>query len=368
MAFEDLGPTFIKLAQILSTRGDLIGVDYAAELAMLQSAVPPLPFDNVALVLDRELGCPHREVFVEIDPTPMGSGSIGQVHRATLRSGEEVVVKIQKPGVGDMVALDLTILRSWLVRHSARQRSAIKIDVEGFFDEFAFTLLNELDYTNEGENADRLRDIHANDAAIMIPEIKWEHSTKLVLVMEEVEGTEFGDQMLGTRLTSQDRNRLASAALHAAFVEIFQHGFFHADPHPGNFVVTIDGRLGLLDFGMVGTLSERQRGYFLDFVHSIGAKDSEAIVDSWWQMGVTEPEAQRPGVVRDLDHLFHRAGNKSLRDIAAGGNPKYCHTTRRHGWRADADRTSSSAPASSKSRSAVQSARDARKCSSAHRP
>jgi len=318
MAFEDLGPAFIKLAQILSTRGDLIGVDYAAELATLQSAVPPLPFDDVGAVLDRELGCPHREVFVEIDPTPMGSGSIGQVHRAILRSGQEVVVKIQKPGVGDMVALDLTILRSWLVRHSARQRSAIKVDVEGFFDEFAFTLLNELDYVNEGENADRLREIHADDAAIVIPVIHWEQSTKLVLVMEEIVGTELGDRVLVTRLTAQDRNRLASAALHAAFVEIFQHGFFHADPHPGNFILTVDGRLGLLDFGMVGTLSEPQRHHFLDFLRSIGAKDSDAIVDAWWQMGVTEPEAQRPGLVRDLDRLFHRAGNKSLQDIAAG--------------------------------------------------
>ncbi len=317
MAFEDLGPTFIKLAQILSTRGDLVGEEYAAELAKLQSSVPPLPFDRVVEVLDRELGRSHRDVFVEIDQTPMGSGSIGQVHRATLSSGERVVVKIQKPGVSDLVALDITILRAWLVRHSARQRSPIKVDVEGFFDEFAFTLSNELDYTNEGENADRLRGIHEDDASIMIPKINWEHTTTRLLVMEEVEGTEFGDQTLETRLTPEDRNHLATTALHAALVEIFQHGFFHADPHPGNFVVTTDGRLGLLDFGMVGTLSERQRGHFLDFVRSIGAKDSDGIVDSWWQMGVTEPEAERQGVVRDLDHLFHRAGNKSLQDIAA---------------------------------------------------
>lgn len=318
MAFEDLGPTFIKLAQILSTRGDLVGVDYAAELAKLQSTVPPLPFADIASVLDRELGRFHQDVFADIDPAPLGSGSIGQVHRATLRSGETVVVKVQKPGVGDTVALDLTILRSWLVRYAARQRSTLSIDLEGFFDEFAFTLLSELDYTNEGENTDRLRDIHADDAAILIPEIQWEHSTKHVLVMEEVRGTGFGNQELGIRLTAQDRNGLASAALHAACVEIFQHGFFHADPHPGNFVLTIDGRLGLLDFGMVGTLSETQRRHFLDFVRSIGAKDSDAILDSWWQMGVTEPEAHRPGVVRDLDRLFHRAGDKSLQDLAAG--------------------------------------------------
>jgi len=145
LAFEDLGPTFIKLAQILSTRGDLVGVDYAAELAKLQSTVPPLPFGDLAAVLDEELGVPHGDVFATIDDAPLGSGSIGQVHRATLRSGERVVVKIQRPGVAARVAMDLMILRRWLVRYAARQKWSTKIDSGAFFDEFAFTLTSELD-------------------------------------------------------------------------------------------------------------------------------------------------------------------------------------------------------------------------------
>jgi len=197
--------------------------------------------------------------------------------------------------------------------HDGRQQR-----IRAFFDEFAFTLMSELDYTNEGENADRLREIHSQDDQVYIPTIHWDQSTPRILVMDEVRGSDFGDPTLDQRLTKQDRQRLAKAALHAAFVEIFQEGFFHADPHPGNFVVTDDGKLGLLDFGMVGSLTDRQRDHFLEFVRSIGKKDSNAILDSWWAMGVTEPEAQRPGVVRDLDHLFHRVGNKSLQDIAAG--------------------------------------------------
>jgi len=317
MAFEDLGPTFIKLAQILSTRGDLVGVEYAAELAKLQRTVPPLPFADLAAVLDTELGVTHGEVFATIDSAAMGSGSIGQVHRATLLSGDSVVVKIQRPGVRGTIALDLEILRRWLLRYSSRRRSTTKVDSEGFFDEFAFTLMNELDYTNEGENADRLREIHREDDDVMIPAIYWDHTTSRVLVMQEVQGSDFGDATLDDRLTAADRHRLAVIALHVAFVEIFRAGFFHADPHPGNFVVTNDGKLGLLDFGMVGTLNDRQRDHFLEFVRSVGEKDSGAILNSWWAMGVTEPEAQRPGVVRDLDHLFHRVGNKSLQDIAA---------------------------------------------------
>lgn len=317
LAFEDLGPTFIKLAQILSTRGDLVGVDYAAELAKLRSRVPPLPFDDLAPVLDAELGGPHSDVFATIDTVAIGSGSIGQVHRATLRSGEDVVVKIQRPGVRGAVALDLEILRGWLVRHSSRRRSTTKIDGEGFFEEFAFTLMSELDYTNEGENADRLREIHAADQDVTIPVIHWNHSTPRVLVMEEVRGTDFSEAEVDDRLTAADRHRLAAVALHVAFVEIFHEGFFHADPHPGNFVVTDDGKLGLLDFGMVGTITDRQRDHFLEFVRAIGEKDSAAILDAWWAMGVTEPDSERLGVVRDLDHLFHRVGNKTLQDIAA---------------------------------------------------
>lgn len=317
MAFEDLGPTFIKLAQILSTRGDLVGVDYAAELAKLQSTVPPTPFVDLEVVLDAEFGVPHGDVFATIDDAAMGSGSIGQVHRATLRTGGSVVVKIQRPGVRTTVALDLAILRRWLARFSSRRRSTNKIDSHGFFEEFAFTLMNELDYTNEGENADRLREIHRGDDNVVIPAIHWDHCTPRVLVMEEVQGTGFGDATVDDRLTGADRHRLAVAALHVAFVEIFREGFFHADPHPGNFVATQDGKLGLIDFGMVGTITGRQRNHFLEFVRSIGEKDSAAILDAWWAMGVTEPEAERPGVLRDLDHLFHRAGNQTLGDIAA---------------------------------------------------
>ena len=200
MAFEDLGPTFIKLAQILSTRGDLIGPAYASELSKLQRDVPSLPFTDLVEVLDGELGAPHSEVFETIETAPMGSGSIGQVHRATLRAGQPVVVKVQKPGVRETIDLDLHIMRNWIDRRSAR-RSSTSVDIAGFFEEFAFTLLNELDYTNEGENADRFQDIHRSDENVFIPRIHWDHSTTRVLVMDEIQGSSFTDENHASQLT-----------------------------------------------------------------------------------------------------------------------------------------------------------------------
>lgn len=316
MAFEDLGPTFIKLAQILSTRGDLIGPAYASELSKLQRDVPSLPFTDLVEVLDGELGAPHSEVFETIETAPMGSGSIGQVHRATLRAGQPVVVKVQKPGVRETIDLDLHIMRNWIDRRSAR-RSSTSVDIAGFFEEFAFTLLNELDYTNEGENADRFQDIHRSDENVFIPRIHWDHSTTRVLVMDEIQGSSFTDENHASQLTQGDRHRLAAVALHTAFIQIFREGFFHGDPHPGNFLVTHDRKLALLDFGMVGTITERQREHFLGFVRSIAEKDSDGILDAWWAMGITEPESQRSALTRDLDRLFYRSGGKSLGDLAA---------------------------------------------------
>jgi ubiquinone biosynthesis protein len=318
MAFEDLGPTFIKLAQILSTRADLIGTEYASELARLQSAVPPVPFPDVARVLDEELSEPHGRVFATFDTEPIGSASIGQVYRATLHSGQAVVVKIQKPGVRTTVGMDLAILRRWIRRRTSRDSSATLYDVEGFFEEFAFTLWNELDYTIEGENADRIREIHRGDDGLFIPTIYWDYSGPRVLVMDEVRGPNFADAVLGTRLTPDDRRRLAAVALHTAFIEIFREGFFHADPHPGNFIVMEDLRLGLLDFGMVGTLTERQRDHFLDLAYAMGSRDTEGILDALWALGVTETDAHRRAVSRDFDHLFYRVRDKSFEDLAAG--------------------------------------------------
>ncbi len=306
MAFEDLGPTFIKLAQILSTRGDLIGPEYAAELARLQSNVPPLPFSEMTEVLDAELPVPREEVFSTFDTEPIGSASIGQVYRATLHTGESVVVKIQRPGIRRVIELDLEILRRGVARILSSDTEESFYDIEGFLDEFAFTLNNELDYTYEGENAERFRSIHHDDPDVFIPEIHWEHSTSRVLVMDEVRGTEFAGAPSDESLTPEDRDHLASVALHIAF-----------NPHPGNLIIMEDRRIGLIDFGIVGTLTEHQRDHFLDFAYTMSKGDSEGMIDALWGLGVTEPEAQRRSVARDFDHLFHRVGHKSFADLAA---------------------------------------------------
>jgi len=317
MAFEDLGPTFIKLAQILSTRGDLIGPEYASELARLQSHVPSVAFPAMAEVLDSELPAPRDDIFATFDTEPVGSASIGQVYRATLHSGEAVVVKIQRPGIHTVIELDLEILRRQIVRLTSRKEEETFYDIEGFFDEFAFTLRNELDYTNEGENADRLRAIHQGDTEVFIPTIYWEYSTPRVLVMDEVRGTDFAGAADDVALATDDRHHLASVSLRIAFTQIFREGFFHADPHPGNLIVMDDLRIGLIDFGIVGTLTERERDHFLDLAFAMGSGDTEGILNALWVLGVTEPEAERRRVARDFDHLFHGIGRKSFEDLAA---------------------------------------------------
>jgi len=318
MAFEDLGPTFIKLAQILSTRGDLIGPEYASELSRLQSSVPPLPFDDILGVLESELGASHSELFASFDREPLGSGSIGQVHRARLHSGESVVVKVQKPGVRSTIEMDLDILRRWIVREGARQPSSRSFDSAGFLDEFGFTLTSELDYTNEADNASRLKHIHRGHDTVIIPTIYWDYCTARVLVMDEIQGLDFGDSQLADQLPPDDRHRLATVAFRIAFTQIFLEGFFHADPHPGNFIVTDDLRIGLIDFGMVGVLSESQRRHFLQLVSAMAQQNSEGMLDALWSLGVTEPEAHRARVAREFDHLFFRIGDRSFEDLAAG--------------------------------------------------
>ncbi len=217
-----------------------------------------------------------------------------------------------------MIELDLEIIRRRLLRLTSRDAAEAFYDIEGFFDEFAFTLRNELDYTNEGENADRLRDIHSGDDDVFIPRIHWDYSTPRVLVMDEVRGTSFAGAAHDTRLTPDDRHHLAGVALRTAFTQIFREGFFHADPHPGNLIVMEDLRIGLIDFGIVGTLSERQRYHFLDLTYAMASSDAEGMLDALWVLGVTEPEAQRRSVARDFDRLLHRVGSKSIEDLAAG--------------------------------------------------
>lgn len=305
LALEELGTTPIKLGQILATRPDLVPFEYVSELEKLHDRVPPVPADDIIAIIERELERRLGAVFSEFDREPLAAASIGQVHAARLCDGTAVVVKVRKPGVTESVAVDLSIL-SDLARRAARvELFGGTYDVEGIVDDFAWTLRAELDYVREGRNAERLRAILADDPRVVIPNIHWDVTTEAVLVMDHIEGVRIGDVERLDEIGVQ-RARIARISAEILMKQVFEVGFFHADPHPGNFLVLGDGRIALLDFGMVGQLSEELRHSFLQLFVATIQQDASAITDEMEMLGILRSISERDAVRRDVQHVLNR--------------------------------------------------------------
>lgn len=315
VAIEELGTTFIKFGQMLSTRVDLLPLDYQQELAKLQDTVPPEPEQVISAILDAELGERRAQLFASIDPTPLAAASIGQVHAATLTDGTEVVVKIQRPAVRERIETDLAVLHhlaSWASRHWAL---AEQFDVVGLVQEFSHTLRAELDYQQEAESVDRFARQFANDRRVHIPAVVWEATTARVLTLERIHGTKVTDM---TACSARAINR-ATVAQHLAQIfltMIFHEGIYHADPHPGNFFIEEDGCIGLVDFGMIGTIDPSLRDQLATLLIAVTAHDGDAIVDALLDLGVTTHPINRPRFRRDLEHLILPYYDQPLGEIA----------------------------------------------------
>ncbi len=258
LALEELGPTYIKLGQVLSTRPDLLPDNYRQELVALQDDAKPVAATQISEVIHCELGGPPSEVFASFELKPLASASLGQAHAATLRDGTEVVVKVRRPHVVEQVAEDLETLRNLAARASRRSDLAADYDLVGIAEEFAHTLRAELDYLQEGRNAERFAANFLNDPTVRVPRIYWETTTSRVLTLERMHGIKVND-VAALDAAGIDRAALASRAARIATQMIFQDGFFHADPHPGNLFVENDGGIALIDFGMVGEVDEQLR-------------------------------------------------------------------------------------------------------------
>ena len=304
LALEELGTTAIKLGQILSTRQDLIPAEFAIEFEKLRDRVPPVPSDAIIATIERELCCSAQELFREFNPVPLAAASIGQVHAATLSDGTPVVVKVRKPGVSETVAVDLAIMAD-LAKRAVRQDLLPGYDLEALVDDFSWTLRAELDYIREGRNADRLREILADDPRVVIPQIHWQFTTASVLVMDHIEGTRIGDVAL-LDSAGLDRSPMARTSAEVLMAQVFEAGFFHADPHPGNFLVLADGRIAMLDFGMVGQLDEELRHLFWQLLIATVRQDATAVTDGLESLGVLRSPATRDAVRRDMHHLLER--------------------------------------------------------------
>jgi ubiquinone biosynthesis protein len=317
-ALLELGPTFIKLGQALSARPDLLPVPYVEELSKLQDEVPPSTFEKIRLVLQEELKKDPGQVFATFDPNPIASASIGQVYAATLKTGQEVVVKVVRPGVISTVEIDLEILNDMAVWAENSTSLGENYDLLGLLDEFSFRLRNELDYQREGHNADTFRQLFHGDAAVYIPRVYWEYTTARVITMERVKGIKITDT---TALTAAGINPKDIAVMHSHFTmrQLVEFGFFHADPHPGNYYVQPDATLAVMDFGMVGRFSPQTKNALLRIVMAAAHSDADGLVDELLDMGITSPHINRQELKMDLGHML---------DTYSGGNFQFLTGTK----------------------------------------
>jgi ubiquinone biosynthesis protein len=311
-ALEELGPTFVKLGQILSTRPDLIPPEYLEELVKLQDSAPPFPSEAARALIESELGKPVDEVFASFEDAPIAAASLGQVHRAVLPSGEHVVVKVQRPRIEQIVNTDLEILFDLARLAQARTPLGEIYDLSEIADGFADVLRGELDYRREGRHAERFRRNFEHDGTVYIPLVYWEHTTGRVLVMEEIQGIKI-DDISALDAAAIDRHQIALESARLTVEQVFVHRFFHADPHPGNFFVipprsdADKPRIGAMDFGMVGWIDSRTREHLLRIMVCIVRQDVEGLVDEFMRMGVVEWGApNRTRLERDLRGFLNR--------------------------------------------------------------
>lgn len=316
-ALERLGPTFIKLGQVLSTRPDLLPRDILHEMQKLQDRVPPFAFDQVAKLVEAELGHPVSEVFSELFDQPLAAASIGQVHLARLQDGEPVVVKVMRPDLDRIVRTDLEIMADLAGVFERRTDWGKYYRISEVVAEFADSLRNEMNYTVEASNADRFRRMFSGDSAVYVPRVYWDLTTTRVLTMELVEGLKIND-VAAIRRAGLNPSDIARRLADAVFRQVLVEGFFHADPHPGNLFVDEHGTIIFMDFGMVGELSGEMRERFISFVTGVVNRDPDEVVEAILRMGEPLGRVNLAALKRDVYRLQKRYGEVPLREVDFG--------------------------------------------------
>jgi ubiquinone biosynthesis protein len=285
----ELGPTFTKLGQLLSTRPDLLPANWVEELASLQDDCPPLPVAEVRRVIEASLGAPVEERFAALDPHPLASASIAQVHRARTHAGEEVVVKVQRPDIRERIDADLALLRYLaLLLEAVVEETGISTP-SAIIEEFDRTVHEELDFENEARNARAMREAAARRDFVVIPRVHDALSTSLVLTLDYVEGTKLNDVGPGS---GHDLEKLARTIIEASFRQLFEDGLFHGDPHPGNILVLPGERIALLDFGLVGRLTRVQQEALVTLILAVALRDPTAVARLLDKLG--SPDSRVP--------------------------------------------------------------------------
>ena len=317
LAMEELGPTFIKFGQILSTRPDLIPREYADEFRKLQDKVPSIGLEEVQNQIRKELGHPEEELFAEFAPVPIAAASIAQVHRARLHSGEEVVVKIRRPGIERVVETDLDILMGLAYLIERHIPSGDIYDPVGIVKEFRRTIKREMDFSREGHTIDRFASNFAEDPVFHVPRVFWDVTGETVLTMEFVEGIKVSDFDV-LREKGYDLKAIARNGADAFLKQVLVHGLFHGDPHPGNIFILEGNTICMLDYGMVGRLSDNLKFQLVDLLVAILQQDVEGLIDQLLYSGELTDEVNTRALRRDLAEFIDDYFEIPLQEMNAG--------------------------------------------------
>jgi len=302
---EALGPTFVKLGQMLSTRPDIVPPAYASALERMQENTTPVPFEQIREVLESELGVRISKVFSAFEETPLGCASFAQVHAARLRDGTPVAVKVQRPGVSQRLTSDLSMLRGIAMAADRLTKVGRSVHFGDWINEFSRALLAELDYIAEAENLERFGEHLAPYPELLVPRPVWDLTRRRVLTMDLVEGVRV-DQVSGLRRTEEPMDPLATALLRGYLDQMFVHGEIHADPHPGNLRVTPDGRLAIFDLGMVANVPPRQRERLLKLLFAAVDGRGEQVADEMIALGTRLEDYDAPRFLREVGQLISR--------------------------------------------------------------
>lgn len=299
----ELGPTFIKVGQLFSTRADLFPAEYVEELSKLQDQVPAFSYEQGSAIIQVDLGKSVTELFSNFDPTPLAAASLGQVHKAQLHSGEEVVVKIQRPGLQKLFTIDLAILKKIAQYFQNDPRWGKGRDWTGIYEECCRILWEETDYLKEGRNADTFRRNFREKNWVKVPKIYWRYTSPRVLTLEYLPGIKISHYE-ALEAAGLDRKRLAKLGAEAYLQQLLNDGFFHADPHPGNLAVSTNGALIFYDFGMMGQIKSNIREQLMQTLFGIAEKNADRIVRSLIDLGALVPIGDMGPVRRSIQFML----------------------------------------------------------------
>ena len=311
---DELGPTFVKFGQLLSTRPDIVPPDIVAELRSLQDDVRPFPFAEVELTIREDLGQPIERLFTEFDETPLAAASIGQVHRATLPNGRDVVVKVQRPNAPKQIEADLSLLYQAARLAKERIRALDFVDTNDIVDEFARSIRQELDYRMEGRNADAFHKDFAGHPHVTIPRVYWTYTRSRVLTLERLDGIQLADLEF-EHWSPDQRRRLAYLITETWMTMIFRNGYFHGDPHPANIMVLAPDRIGLVDFGLTGKLTDDDMSKLTRLFIDAASESIEMLPRRLWDLGVRYPKEREEQFVAELREMYYRYYGATLQEI-----------------------------------------------------